>query len=201
MTVLRNGGRWDASNAVYRDGRVVALRQARAAAGHALDRLRALGAHARRRWRATRPTWPRSSPGWPRPGSSAGYEATERFYEIGTPEALAETDAFLRAWKSRVRSSTKLTTVTHAATPKKTSITGRPRRRQHGHRRRRDRVLADHDRDEARQLLRERELRSPSGRRKSKRAVEHEVRRGRDDVADRDREPPRRAEHRRASRS
>ena len=28
-------------------------------------------------------------------GQLAGYEATERFYEIGTPEALAETDAFL----------------------------------------------------------------------------------------------------------
>jgi NDP-sugar pyrophosphorylase family protein len=29
-------------------------------------------------------------------GQLAGYEATNRFYEIGTPEALAETDAFLR---------------------------------------------------------------------------------------------------------
>ena len=34
-------------------------------------------------------------------GQLAGYEATERFYEIGTPEALAETDAFL----SRIRRS------------------------------------------------------------------------------------------------
>jgi MurNAc alpha-1-phosphate uridylyltransferase len=31
-----------------------------------------------------------------REGRLAGYEATERFYEIGTPEALAGTDAFLR---------------------------------------------------------------------------------------------------------
>jgi NDP-sugar pyrophosphorylase family protein len=30
-------------------------------------------------------------------GLLAGYEATERFYEIGTPESLAEADAFLRA--------------------------------------------------------------------------------------------------------
>ena len=29
-------------------------------------------------------------------GELAAYEATERFYEIGTPAALAETDAFLR---------------------------------------------------------------------------------------------------------
>ena len=28
-------------------------------------------------------------------GQLGGYEATERFYEIGTPAALAETDAFL----------------------------------------------------------------------------------------------------------
>jgi N-acetyl-alpha-D-muramate 1-phosphate uridylyltransferase len=31
-----------------------------------------------------------------RRGELAGYEATERFYEIGTPDALAETSAFLR---------------------------------------------------------------------------------------------------------
>lgn len=29
-------------------------------------------------------------------GELLGYEAVRRFYEIGTPEALAETDAFLR---------------------------------------------------------------------------------------------------------
>jgi hypothetical protein len=29
-------------------------------------------------------------------GQLAAYVATERFYEIGTPAALAETDAFLR---------------------------------------------------------------------------------------------------------
>jgi NDP-sugar pyrophosphorylase family protein len=28
-------------------------------------------------------------------GELAGYEATERFYEIGTPDSLAETSAFL----------------------------------------------------------------------------------------------------------
>ncbi len=30
-------------------------------------------------------------------GELFGFEATERFYEIGTPAALAETDAFLRS--------------------------------------------------------------------------------------------------------
>ena len=30
-----------------------------------------------------------------------GFEATERFYEIGTPEALAETERFLLAGNER----------------------------------------------------------------------------------------------------
>jgi len=30
-------------------------------------------------------------------GRLYGFEATERFYQIGTPEGLAETDAFLRS--------------------------------------------------------------------------------------------------------
>jgi NDP-sugar pyrophosphorylase family protein len=29
-------------------------------------------------------------------GELLGFEAAERFYEIGTPETLTETDAFLR---------------------------------------------------------------------------------------------------------
>ena len=33
-------------------------------------------------------------------GQLAGYVATERFYEIGSPAALAETDAFLRSQRS-----------------------------------------------------------------------------------------------------
>ena len=97
MTVLRNDGRWDASNAVYAGGRVIAHDKRAPTAEmrwidyglggltqEAVDLLpeerdlselyRALAAE----------------------GRLCGYEATERFYEIGTPEALAETDAFLR---------------------------------------------------------------------------------------------------------
>ena len=37
MTVLRNEGRWDTSNAVYENGRVLRLRQGCADTGHALD--------------------------------------------------------------------------------------------------------------------------------------------------------------------
>ena len=62
MTVLRNDGRWDTSNVVYDDGRVRALRQARADARHALDRLRARRADRRRAvgWSTTTSaTWPK----------------------------------------------------------------------------------------------------------------------------------------------
>jgi NDP-sugar pyrophosphorylase family protein len=91
MTVLRNEGRWDASNADYRDGRV--LRYEKGAPGmdwidYGLSVLTpgALGSEADladvfRRLAGQ--------------GRLAGYVATERFYEIGTPEGLAETEAFL----------------------------------------------------------------------------------------------------------
>ncbi len=96
MTVLRNRGRWDVSNARF-DGRLVRYDK-----------------------RAPEPSWewidygvgvltPEAVAVRPdaadladvyaelsRDGRLAGYEATERFYEIGTPEALAEADRFLR---------------------------------------------------------------------------------------------------------
>lgn len=97
MTVLRNGGRWDASNAAFDRasgsllydkrapgagwewidyGLGVLTPEALAAAPEADDLADVYGALSRR-------------------GELAGYEATERFYEIGTPGALAEADAFL----------------------------------------------------------------------------------------------------------
>ena len=96
MTVLRNEGRWDTSNAIYRDGRVThydkrsptpAMRWIDYGLGGltvaALDRESAsddlstlYGALAQR-------------------GELLGFEAGSRFYEIGTPGALGETAAFL----------------------------------------------------------------------------------------------------------
>jgi NDP-sugar pyrophosphorylase family protein len=100
MTVLRNEGRWDVSNARYdaRRGLVdaydkraptadmawidyglgVLTPEALAVAPDAADLADVYRELARR-------------------GQLAGYEATERFYEIGTPAALAEADAFLAA--------------------------------------------------------------------------------------------------------
>ena len=98
MTVLRNRGRWGPSNADYADGIVTrhdkrapdpamawidyglgvltpeALERAPSAEDLA-DVYRELAAE----------------------GQLAGYVATRRFYEIGSPAALVETDAFLRA--------------------------------------------------------------------------------------------------------
>jgi NDP-sugar pyrophosphorylase family protein len=98
MTVLRNEGRWDTSNVVLDGDRVAVYDKARptpemawidyglgvlrakaldAAGPHEPDLVGVYHALAAR-------------------GELAAYVAEERFYEIGTPTALAETDAFLR---------------------------------------------------------------------------------------------------------
>ncbi|MDA0182388.1 sugar phosphate nucleotidyltransferase [Solirubrobacter phytolaccae] len=97
MTVLRNQGRWDTSNATF-DGRlvgydkhtpspqaewidyglaVVSERGFTSVEGEPADLADVYAELSRR-------------------GELAGYEATERFFEIGTPEALAETSVFLQ---------------------------------------------------------------------------------------------------------
>jgi NDP-sugar pyrophosphorylase family protein len=97
MTVLKNEGRWDTSNAIFRDGLVVRYDK----------------------WRPTpQMSWIDYGLGglterameWADPRASdlavlyhdlaerrqlRGYEATERFFEIGTPASLRETDRFL----------------------------------------------------------------------------------------------------------
>jgi NDP-sugar pyrophosphorylase family protein len=97
MAVLRNAGRWDTSNAVFRAGRVVrydkfaptvemdwidyglggltASAVARVGAGET-DLAVLYGALAQR-------------------GELFGFPATKRFYEIGTPAALRETERYL----------------------------------------------------------------------------------------------------------
>ncbi len=98
MSVLRNDGRWDASNALYANQRVLAYdkRVPRAdmrwidyglggLEAAALD-LVALDV------RDLHDLFYRLAGA----GKLYGFEASERFFEIGTPAALAETDAFLR---------------------------------------------------------------------------------------------------------
>ncbi|HEV3320924.1 MAG TPA: sugar phosphate nucleotidyltransferase [Solirubrobacteraceae bacterium] len=102
MTVLRNDGRWEASNATYAAGRVVAYDKC--------------APEESMRWidyglEGLTPTALERVPPYTRElsdllaalareGLLHGFEASERFFEIGTPAALAETDAFLRAARS-----------------------------------------------------------------------------------------------------
>lgn len=95
MTVYENAGRWDTSNVLYGDGRVLrydkhaptpdmrwidyglSVLTPEALAGDAADLADVMHGLAAQ-------------------GRLGAYLATERFYEIGTPDALAEADAFLR---------------------------------------------------------------------------------------------------------
>jgi NDP-sugar pyrophosphorylase family protein len=98
MTVLENEGRWDTSNAVQANGRVVAYdKHAPTAEMRWIDyglgglEVRALDLVAEDE-RDLAVLYKRLA----EIGELCAYEAWERFYEIGRPEALAETDAFLR---------------------------------------------------------------------------------------------------------
>lgn len=98
MTVLRNENRWDRSNVVFREGRLLRYdKRARTPdmthidygvallRGEAIERLP--------------PGEPCDLPDLYRDlvadGRMAGYEVARRFYEIGSPEGLAETRAYL----------------------------------------------------------------------------------------------------------
>lgn len=97
MTVLRNQGRWDTSNVVYQDGLVVAYDKAAPTPqmewiDYGLGGLQAsalsLVAQDERDLAALHVRLAAA-------GELFGYEAHERFYEIGSPESLAETAAYL----------------------------------------------------------------------------------------------------------
>jgi NDP-sugar pyrophosphorylase family protein len=97
MTVLRNGGQWDVSNVVF-DGTLVNVYDKHAPdpamewidyglgglTAAALDRVGLQVSDLAELYHALA-----------RDGELFGYPATERFYEIGTPEALADTGEFL----------------------------------------------------------------------------------------------------------
>jgi len=99
MTVYGNEGRWDTSNVVFSERRILCyskvLRDVRMRhIDYGLGLLKA-------EVLATRPD---DQPfdlahiytGLVEAGRLAGYEVGQRFYEIGSPEGLAETDAYLR---------------------------------------------------------------------------------------------------------
>jgi NDP-sugar pyrophosphorylase family protein len=98
MTVLQNDDRWDASNVEYRDSRVVAYAKGTTTAamrwidyglgGLERDLLDVLPEETDLSALQTQLA---------NEGRLFGYEVSERFYEIGSPAALAETEAFLRS--------------------------------------------------------------------------------------------------------
>jgi N-acetyl-alpha-D-muramate 1-phosphate uridylyltransferase len=105
MAVLHNQGRWDQSNAIYADGRVVRYEKGTddptmewidyglgALRSEVLD-LVGLGKHD---LSALYQELARQS-------QLFGFEATERFFEIGTPAALAETREFFVAIREQLR--------------------------------------------------------------------------------------------------
>jgi NDP-sugar pyrophosphorylase family protein len=94
MTVLENGGRWDRSNVVFRDGRVVRYdKRAPTPDMRWIDYgLSVLTPEALAGGEADLSD---VFHGLAAAGRLAGYLATERFYEIGTAQGLAEAEAFL----------------------------------------------------------------------------------------------------------
>lgn len=97
MTVLRNEGRWDRSNVVL-DGSRIAVYDKRAHVpemrwiDYGLSVLSPLALEAAPGAEDLAEIFS----GLAAEGRLAAYEASERFYEIGTPDSLAEADAFLR---------------------------------------------------------------------------------------------------------
>jgi NDP-sugar pyrophosphorylase family protein len=108
MTVFRNAGRWDSSNAIYREGRVVLYdkhHQTRPAADFDFIDYGLLAM--KRSVIADGVPAPRA-PGdkadlaelfhaLSRAGRLAGLEITQRFYEIGSPEGLEDFEAWMHA--------------------------------------------------------------------------------------------------------
>jgi NDP-sugar pyrophosphorylase family protein len=96
MTVLRNEGRWDSSNAVYKDGRVVLYGKNQAPGMSYIDYgllafTRQLFAGASSEVFDLAALLHQLSVD----GQLAGYEVTERFYEVGSAAGLLELDRYL----------------------------------------------------------------------------------------------------------
>src|SRR4051794_5392219 len=98
MTVLHNGNRWDTSNVIFRDGKLLKYDKKRRTPemdyidyGVALLRMAAVD-----RIPTDRPfDLAELYTALVNEGRMIGYEVFQRFYEIGTPEALEEARAYL----------------------------------------------------------------------------------------------------------
>lgn len=103
MSVLHNEGRWEPSNAVYADGRVSAYdkRTPQAGMGWVDYGLSGIAQTALDRVPSSTRDLCDLFHRLAGEGLLFGFEATERFFEIGTPTALAEAEIFLRGVKNR----------------------------------------------------------------------------------------------------
>ena len=100
MTVLRNGDRWDKSNVVFRDGRLVKYdkRNRTPDMDHIDYGVGLLRTAAVDRIPVDRPfALAELYTALGAEGRMVGYEVTQRFYEIGTPESLEEARAYLQS--------------------------------------------------------------------------------------------------------
>jgi hypothetical protein len=100
MTVLRNENRWDRSNAAFRGGRLLCYnkRCPQPEMTHVDYGASLLRASALARLPAGRPCdLADLYAELVAEGRMAGYEVTQRFYEIGSPHALRETHEYLLA--------------------------------------------------------------------------------------------------------
>jgi MurNAc alpha-1-phosphate uridylyltransferase len=97
--VLRNDGQWDTSNVVFANNRVLEYdKRTPTPQMHWIDYgLGGLTAAAIEYVPATERDLAALYTELSQRCQLFGFEATERFHEIGSPQALAETDAFLQA--------------------------------------------------------------------------------------------------------
>lgn len=102
MTVLRNEGRWDDSNAIYSDSRVVLYDKSRPADRQSEMLWIDYGLSVLTREEVAGRTRPGSVADLAdlmrdlsREGRLAGYEVRERFYEAGSPEGLRDLEDYL----------------------------------------------------------------------------------------------------------
>lgn len=107
MSVLRNQGRWDASNAVYADGMVTLFEKGRVdAAAIGMDfidyGISVLNGDIVRDHVPAGASYDLAGvyQRLAEAGTLHGYEATERFYEIGSPEGLVDLEAHLAGLSS-----------------------------------------------------------------------------------------------------
>ncbi len=104
MTVMRNEGRWDASNCIYRDGKVVLYDKSRPADRRADMRWIDYGLSVLTSAAVAEAVPPDAvvdlagvQRGLSLAGRLAGLEVRQRFYEAGSPDGLRELEGYLHA--------------------------------------------------------------------------------------------------------